>query len=55
MGGAYTHVGQTTCLAYNVLFGREETSWRHGHRWGDAVKMDLKEIRCIWFILESIG
>jgi hypothetical protein len=45
MGVAYTHVGQTTCIACNVLFGREEATWRPGHGWRDAVKMDLKEIR----------
>jgi hypothetical protein len=33
--------GTTACIAYNVLFRREETTWRHY-----AVKMDLKEISC---------
>jgi hypothetical protein len=25
---------------------REETSWEKRHRWGDNIKMDLKEIGC---------
>jgi len=46
MGGAYSTHGKRRG-AYRVLVGESEGKrplGRHGCRWGDNIKMDLKEV-----------